>query len=817
MIEVLAQSHIFQLRDIQKEAIEKGLFFCKSMLISAPSGGGKTLIGELCALNNIFHGYGKSIYLVPFKAIATEKYFQFRKKYSKYEISIELSIGDYDVDDEKIQKADILITTYEKMDSIIRNFHDQDWIHEISTIIIDEIHIIGGSDRGPRLESLIVRLNEFLHSPQIIGLSATIANPEFFNAWLSSLGNQSTLIKSNKRPVPLKYMIELTQNKDSTIKRITKITMDKSGQVMIFLKSRLMTQRMALNLRRGVYAQLTEAEKKYLEIIRKKLMELKGSNKELQKVIKYGIAFHHAGLLPKERKIVEDIYRKGKVKVICCTTTLSAGINMPARTVILKDFKKYITSGYNIKDFKGFHENSDGFSYFKPYSANEVFQMLGRAGRPGMDSIGYGFILVNNIEEKMWVEDHYFQAPLREKLIPKYNNLYSGLNKVNTLKEQVLLRIYEEKLIDLAALKRFFEKTYFWYTIKNNKKNNTIPIEQLLMIKEINIENIMKLHSDPARLEQIKQQKNQIKITRFTDSTIVGYVRTQYGVYSCEFNIITGTKCSCGFENGASDNFASDEFAFEFCDHVSEFLLYLLDISDSKFKNYVEDIIPKSIKNQYILNWLFDKGLILKTENYKIKCSQFGKLIIKLYLYPVSGIFIREKLEKFEMETQKDLIKEAFDILRAEYKVRDFKLLDPILEWADEEPLDDILERHKIMTGDLFSVRDNLERVITFITIISSHMSVTEFSLQDKLSKISEMAETLKIRLHYGVREELFDLVLRLNNVGRVRARILYNAGYHTYRKVIKENPYTLSRATGLGVNLCKNIIKSSKKKKKKK
>ncbi|MFW9882725.1 MAG: DEAD/DEAH box helicase, partial [Candidatus Thorarchaeota archaeon] len=106
------------------------------------------------------------------------------------------SIGDYDVDDSKLEKADIIVTTYEKMDSILRNFYDKDWIYDISTIIIDEIHSIGESDRGPRLESLIVRLNEFLHNPQIIGLSATIKNAEFFNSWLSSLGNKTTLIKS---------------------------------------------------------------------------------------------------------------------------------------------------------------------------------------------------------------------------------------------------------------------------------------------------------------------------------------------------------------------------------------------------------------------------------------------------------------------------------------------------------------------------------------------------------------------------------------------------------------------------------------------
>jgi helicase len=80
--------------------------------------------------------------------------------------------------------------------------------------------------------------------------------------------------------------------------------------------------------------------------------------------------------------------------------------------------------------------------------------------------------------------------------------------------------------------------------------------------------------------------------------------------------------------------------------------------------------------------------------------------------------------------------------------------------------------------------------------------------IQDAMIRVAEMAETLKIRIHYGIKEELFDLVLRLDNVARVRARILFNAGYHTTTKVKKENPYVLHRKTGLGVNICKKIIK---------
>jgi len=109
---VLFEQKIFKLRDIQKEAIKKGVFFRKSFLVCAPSGSGKTLIGEICAINNVFQNFGKSVYLVPFKALATEKYVHFKKRYDRFGIKVELSIGDYDVDDSKLEKADFIVTTY---------------------------------------------------------------------------------------------------------------------------------------------------------------------------------------------------------------------------------------------------------------------------------------------------------------------------------------------------------------------------------------------------------------------------------------------------------------------------------------------------------------------------------------------------------------------------------------------------------------------------------------------------------------------------------------------------------------------------------
>jgi len=343
-------------------------------------------------------------------------------------------------------------------------------------------------------------------------------------------------------------------------------------------------------------------------------------------------------------------------------------------------------------------------------------------------------------------------------------------------------------------------------------KENNIPIEQLLLIKEITPVNILKLHSDPKRVKELKAHSYPTKITRLTNSNISGYLKTDFGVYACQFDIDSGIQCSCGFKNGISDNFASDEFSFEFCDHITSFLMYLIELPNKNFEKYVNDIIPKSIKNQYILNYLFEKGLVIKEPDGTIKCSQFGKLIIRLYLYPASGVLIRHKLENKEINSFQDLIKEAFDILKLENRIRDYKMLNPILEWADEEPIDLILERYNAMAGDLYSVRDNLERVITFIGIIASNLSMSGSDLAHRLPYVAEMCETLRIRIHYGIREELFDLVLRLNDVARARARILFDTGYHTASQVKKENYYVLNQKTGLGINLCKKIIKGTKK-----
>ncbi len=191
----ILEKDIIKLRPAQEKAIKKGLLERKNMLVCTPTASGKTLIAELAALKSIIEGNGKAIYIVPLKALASEKYKDFKKRYDGI-AKVALSIGDIDSSDSYLVDYDLIITTSEKLDSLIR--HHAPWLSLISTIIIDEIHLLNDPGRGPTLEILITILRQLLKKAQIIALSATIGNPEELSEWL-----KAELVIDNWRPVKL--------------------------------------------------------------------------------------------------------------------------------------------------------------------------------------------------------------------------------------------------------------------------------------------------------------------------------------------------------------------------------------------------------------------------------------------------------------------------------------------------------------------------------------------------------------------------------------------------------------------------------------
>ncbi len=193
---LLEKRAITDLRPAQKKAINAGLFEGKSLLVCTPTASGKTLIAEMAALNTIIAGEGKCIYVVPLKALAAEKFKEFKKDYGD-RIKIALSIGDLDSSDPYLLNYDFIICTAEKFDSLIR--HSAPWLKYVRTTIIDEIHLMNDVSRGPTLEILITILKNMKKNMQIIALSATIGNPEELAEWLDA-----KLIEDNWRPVKLK-------------------------------------------------------------------------------------------------------------------------------------------------------------------------------------------------------------------------------------------------------------------------------------------------------------------------------------------------------------------------------------------------------------------------------------------------------------------------------------------------------------------------------------------------------------------------------------------------------------------------------------
>ncbi len=182
-----------ELRPSQTKAIKKGLFKQKSILVCTPTASGKTLVGEMAILDAVLNRRGKAVYVVPLKALGSEKYKEFSKRYG---FKTGLSSGDMDSSDKYLNYCDLIITTSEKLDSLIR--HRAPWLNDVSAVIIDEIHLLNDPSRGPTLEIIITILRTLLKHLQIIALSATIGNPEELAKWLDA-----ELVVDNWRPVRL--------------------------------------------------------------------------------------------------------------------------------------------------------------------------------------------------------------------------------------------------------------------------------------------------------------------------------------------------------------------------------------------------------------------------------------------------------------------------------------------------------------------------------------------------------------------------------------------------------------------------------------
>ncbi len=397
-IEFLKSQGFTKLYPPQADSVKSGLLDGKSILVSAPTASGKTLIAMLAILNFLSNNKGKAIYLSPLRALAAEKFTEF-KKLEKValanKVKVAISTGDFENIEKNLEKSNVLILTNEKMDSLIR--HGAEWIDSIGLVISDEVHLIGDESRGPTLEMILTQLKLLETKPQIVGLSATITNSDEIADWL-----ECTLVKNDWRPVPLSEgvcdegQVTMRDGKTFEVERSlmgTPIDLGvqsvyQGGQSLVFAETRIRSKSLATKAADAVFRILEKKEIVELEKTSKKLLS-ENEHTELVKtlalLIKKGVAFHHAGLNQKCRETIEREFRKGTIKLLSSTPTLAAGVNLPARRVVISNINRY-----NVK-----------VGANRPISILEYKQLCGRAGRPQYDDYGESIIVGNGNTEDL--------------------------------------------------------------------------------------------------------------------------------------------------------------------------------------------------------------------------------------------------------------------------------------------------------------------------------------------------------------------------------------------------------------------------------
>jgi Superfamily II helicase len=427
--EFLKENGISKLYAHQDEAI-KEIESGKSVLLSTPTTSGKSIVAYYGILRAWSLGL-KSIYVVPLKALAEEKAREIRF-FEKFGIKVKVSTGDYDETGNFIKNYDIIITTSEKADSLLRNSPNS--FYDVGFVALDEIHNIGAQGRGDTLEILATKFLHILNDVQILAMSATVNNYEEIAIWLNA-----KVVKTDFRPVPLKRFIiagkEIYDEEGEVVDTIFDIdtfineTLRENGQTIIFESTRRSAEKDSKIYAKKYKYPLDDASISKID----ELKDLPGSE-DLLELMKNGIAYHHAGIISEIRNLIEKFFLERKIKVLFATTTLAAGINLPARTVIIKSVYRY-----------------DGFSN-DPIPNMEIQQMLGRAGRSKYDKIGYGYIVVGR-SNLMMAYDKYIAGPLED--------VESQITSEN-LKKHVLGVIASGTTKDRKQLNDFFKKTFLY-------------------------------------------------------------------------------------------------------------------------------------------------------------------------------------------------------------------------------------------------------------------------------------------------------------------------------------------------------------------
>ncbi|MCD8023943.1 MAG: DEAD/DEAH box helicase [Candidatus Gastranaerophilales bacterium] len=494
----------FELDDFQKEAISH-IKDGKSVVVCAPTGAGKTCIAE-SAIHLALENGSRIFYTTPLKALSNQKFYDFSKKYGEDKTG--LLTGDTSIN----RNAQILVMTTEVFRNMLygTTFGSvRDNLADVRYVVLDEVHYMNDESRGTVWEESIIYCP---FNIQIIALSATVKNSKQLADWINGVHGKTEEVYTDFRPVPLRFYYYdsskqgailplITPNgglntkikPESRYKYFNSKTAPKNPMFDIvevlskrdmlpciyFTFSRRKCDDNALALSKAEL--LNEKEAKEIEhALDEYLSEnlyLYGS--PLLDIIKKGVAPHHAGLLPGLKNLIERLFQRGLIKVVFATETLAAGINMPARTTVISSISKRTDDGHRL------------------LSANEFLQMSGRAGRRGMDEIGYVVIVGTPFQtpEEVYNLVTSGSNPLESKFAPRYSMVLNLLQRFSLEEaKELILKTFgyfssNERLSPLVSeLERYERAIDSLNNFNCHMGHNAKDMEEFIKYKNLYIE-----------------------------------------------------------------------------------------------------------------------------------------------------------------------------------------------------------------------------------------------------------------------------------------------------------------------------------------
>ena len=711
-VEALRNKGYESLYPPQEDAVQSGVLAGKNLVLATPTASGKTLVAMMAAIQAIRRG-GKVVYLAPLRALASEKYEEFKQIFEtlkrpgsqRSKLRVFISTGDFDSSGESLGGADIVVLTNERFDSIIR--HGASWIDTVSLFIADEVHLVGDAHRGPTLEMILAKIFEYIPAAQVLALSATISNTQDLASWL-----KAELVETNWRPVKLVegiYDYGTLSFVDGDQKRLSQsnrgaaidVAIDAvrdGGQSLIFCETRKRSVSVAEKAAEVLPNSLSFEESANLRELAHRIMstgEETEVSRRLAEIVAKGAAFHHAGLDSKHRKIVEDAYRERQIKILTSTPTLAAGVNLPARRVVLSSLMRY---------------NSDEGGQ-TPISVLEFKQMAGRAGRPRYDKTGEIVLLAGSQMTAREIYENYIQArpePIR-----------SQLSAEGPLRMHVLGLIAASSGMTEEDLYGFFKSTLFGaqykeVTVKSRVKKALVYLEEE---------------------ELLIRREKKFRATEFGKRVAMLYIDPESAII-----MRRGIK------------FGQKEVGNRHTLGILHLVVQTPDMTP-KFNTRNKD----------------------EVELEEVVQSKGSEMLIPL-----------PSTSSFEYYRQYDVL------------LGNFRTVLALIAWINENSEQTILDKYSIEPGDLHRMVDNADWLLYSFSELSRLFMRNDLALES-----SELRERVK----YGIRSELIPLT-RLDGVGRVRARMLFSAGYTDMDKLSQAPIEKLAAVPKIGPAVATQIKK---------